>query len=460
MLKQSAFQTEYRAGGADDDDDDDNNSSVDVCLRLLCEDDPGDSTEISTELTQHVSHKAPPQEFVIGSSSPNHSQSSADNVPRGRSSPNVSDRVIKRSASPITFHDWPPAPELLGQISKDEADETDTGPRRKRACMKPEVVPSPTRSSYSTRRRQADICDPQEATAMSGFLLQEDTVHRRLRGCHAFAPTLDAGTSLTTVNRACIPRIHSGSPQRLRAKKVHPRGSHDVPEDVLFFDPQVYTHAPQRPGEPGLFYTVIAANKRRTNANTNERSRSARIFVRLAAQAWLYAGDYTMTQTELLSRHEWQRAGAEMQQRLAETILRRPCYRYLRAWLSLYLRMGREASDRETEDEMLKAARRRSDILTAEDILAALDSRQLLVVIWKMQCVGYDKDFQRRTMSMAAESHALSTRVSFDNTEPSTQGITTTVGSDVEDAESMTAFASEESDAEDDARIRAHLGLL
>ncbi|THU78144.1 hypothetical protein K435DRAFT_845899 [Dendrothele bispora CBS 962.96] len=193
-------------------------------------------------------------------------------------------------------------------------------------------------------------------------------------------------------NAACFPNISQ--------ERVEKHGYNDF----MYLNLNLNPHAPQVPGAPGLYFNATA---RPLIADDDEDDKVdnwpdlQRVYVRLEGGVWLKVGIYKMTRSKPLSKEEMGRDDmAKMRATWGREMATSKWGKSMRCSIKLRAELGREPTTEEFEEAM-----KRNDLfedVSSEDVSRAFLLGEEVISVWKMQCVGYDVEFQKTTAAAFA----------------------------------------------------------
>ncbi|KAL6304144.1 hypothetical protein BKA93DRAFT_826124 [Sparassis latifolia] len=203
----------------------------------------------------------------------------------------------------------------------------------------------------------------------------------------SFPIALDETMLKFTMSRYYITELYGGSfVQTFPTISKEMVDMHGV-NDFMMLPIVYHPHAPQNPGDPGLFYMQ--------SARVFEWKEVRRVFVALRPGVWSHVGFYKMFPSEPLTADEFQRQDGKVKRTWAEQIL-------LKGWgEDIRLRVWwRQRNDEELSDEEIDVMISDKDIMKTvkeqvKDISAAYERGEEQIGVWCMKCVGYDAKFQR-----------------------------------------------------------------
>ncbi|KAJ8519173.1 hypothetical protein ONZ45_g3838 [Pleurotus djamor] len=204
-----------------------------------------------------------------------------------------------------------------------------------------------------------------------------------------FPVTLDPSIRDVAVSRNFMKDHYGGSTQStyptIGEAFLAKHGMNDFMYPKLEFNP----HAPQSPGAPGLLYRPLPAP-------AYEWEKIQRLFIGLAANQWLYVGQFKLTPAPDLSKEEWLAQDGQFRKKWIDVIAKKGRGVPMRAKLTLKKRLGREPTKEEQEAAIASAPKGRIKFpISIDEIQEAYDSGEERIPIWCMQCIEYDEAFQR-----------------------------------------------------------------
>lgn len=130
--------------------------------------------------------------------------------------------------------------------------------------------------------------------------LDDEMIQKRINriGCPTIKVTLDI--KLKTVSRKFLSMTYGGSPQEAFPKIGAVNLARHNKEHWMLFSPLLHPHAPQLPGEPGVWYR---SNPFAPDYQLQEKVHHT--FVRIESGKWRYLGGYRCYVAEPLTQIEW-----------------------------------------------------------------------------------------------------------------------------------------------------------
>jgi len=162
-------------------------------------------------------------------------------------------------------------------------------------------------------------------------------------------------------------------------------GNHDY--HFLFPNPLHNPDVPKAPGESGLLCRILDY--------IEWEGRTVKVLVRISNRAFLYLGDYRSTRTRSLAQAEFQALPPLSKSTWVKDVETKQKYRKLRARISLRRDLHREPTEGELEDK-LSSPNNLKFPLEVADIVEAFSQGHEQIHIWRLECVSYDEEFQRR----------------------------------------------------------------
>ncbi|KAG9315312.1 hypothetical protein JVU11DRAFT_4451 [Chiua virens] len=217
-------------------------------------------------------------------------------------------------------------------------------------------------------------------------MLSEDVVSHRLANVPSYGVDLDPVIRDVTTTRIFTSRRWGGNTQatfpEIRAEMLARHGLDDFMYLNLFFNP----HAPQWPGQPGLFFASSVYPE------AEEWQPIKRVLVRLKSNCWFYVGQYHCIPAASLTPDEWKAQAPRVKQTWTNKVSTQGWGIDIRAKLVLQKRLGRNPTIQELRDAVESENKFSA---TPEEIHDAFDRGDAFIHSWVMKCVGYDENFQR-----------------------------------------------------------------
>ncbi|KAJ8094597.1 hypothetical protein PM082_010603 [Marasmius tenuissimus] len=165
-------------------------------------------------------------------------------------------------------------------------------------------------------------------------------------------------------------------------------------------------YMPSKPGQPGLFFTERLLNADLTpNYQWTYSQGSCRVFVRIDGSRWLYLGHYDMEYSSTLTIDEWRKLSNKAKETWIKAISSKRWGREPRIRIQLRNRPGanRQFSPAEYSAKLNNTKNKYLGV-TAAQVADAFDRGEEALVMWKMTCVAYEKEFQRHIVEKAKVS--------------------------------------------------------
>ncbi|THH33319.1 hypothetical protein EUX98_g874 [Antrodiella citrinella] len=214
-----------------------------------------------------------------------------------------------------------------------------------------------------------------------------EAVRARVLGCRSFRVELDPSVRSVTVDRNYISKTFGGSTMALFPEISHAKrvalGNHQ--HHFLFPNPLHNPDVPKAPGEPGLLCRVLDY--------IDWDGRIVKLLVRLGNLAFLYLGDYCSTRTRSLSQAEFSALPQKSQKKWVQDVKTKDKYRKLRARISFRREYNRQPTEKELETKLSSTDKFNLEVAA---IVEAFVQGHDQIHIWRLECVGYDEDFQRK----------------------------------------------------------------
>ncbi|KAJ8094595.1 hypothetical protein PM082_010601 [Marasmius tenuissimus] len=214
-----------------------------------------------------------------------------------------------------------------------------------------------------------------------------------------------------TVTRAHLSTLCGGSPQatfptlapKKRAKLVEMGFASDQFQCITNdYNP----YMPSIPGRGGLFF-----RSRRLNDDLSPDHQwgggRCRVIVRITSGRWLYLGHYEMEFSSTLTIDEWRGLPEKAKKTWVQGMLSKDWGRNHRIRIQLRNRptnTNREVNLAEYTIKLNDTNNKYLGVVTAEQVADALDRGEEAIVVWKMACVAYEKEFQRYIVKKAETS--------------------------------------------------------
>ncbi|KAJ3726944.1 hypothetical protein C8R42DRAFT_658158 [Lentinula raphanica] len=229
------------------------------------------------------------------------------------------------------------------------------------------------------------------------FPLNPNTILPLLDAMKTFTVTLPLAERSVTVSREFMNWKFGGGTQRSLATIREERVKEHGYNDFLYLTKEVEPLAPSIPGQPGLFFST---SKDYTPCWMEEPF-VFRVFIRLTTGCWLYQGQYKFAHCKTLTATEWSEQGEKVKNTWAYKLARHQWGLDVRGRISFREQFGRDPSGTElrglvAEETMMTKTKEAFPNITKEKILSEFDAGNERMVIWKMECVQYDEEFQRR----------------------------------------------------------------
>ncbi|EIW63271.1 uncharacterized protein TRAVEDRAFT_43574 [Trametes versicolor FP-101664 SS1] len=260
------------------------------------------------------------------------------------------------------------------QIVKHGLDEDNIAPRgrsAKRMKFDGVVIPSPT---------------------LSGPLRWQDYLRDRVNDVPVFPVALGSTDSNILVSRKFISQNFGGGMRQMSVSFTddNRRTFGHSYTHCLFPKVKLNAMVPRTPGAPGIMF--LAKPRPRWPEGTQK------LLVGLADAQFRYMGEYKFTRSEPLSPGEFCSLYLKVSKEWGRNLFRKdePEERALRACRTLFKQLGRQPSEKEVEDAL---DTKEKYTLDPEDVREAFETEFWVLHTWKMECVGYDEDFQCRIIA-------------------------------------------------------------
>ncbi|KAJ3826845.1 hypothetical protein EV361DRAFT_865656 [Lentinula raphanica] len=231
--------------------------------------------------------------------------------------------------------------------------------------------------------------------------LNPNTILPLLDAMENFPVTLPLAERSVTVSRDFMNHTFGGGVRKsfvkIRQEKVNEHGYNDF----LYLTKEVDTLAPSIPGQPGLFFSTREAFDLEYTPVWMKEPYIFRVFTRLTSGYWLYQGQYKFAHCKTLTATEWCEQGEKVKNTWAQNIAAYGWGIDVRGRISFRDEFGRDPSAAELEELLLEQKKKMKtreafSNITKEKILSEFNVGHEKMVIWKMECVGYDEEFQSR----------------------------------------------------------------
>ncbi|KAJ3873150.1 hypothetical protein F5051DRAFT_456181 [Lentinula edodes] len=194
--------------------------------------------------------------------------------------------------------------------------------------------------------------------------------------------------------------------------------------DFMYLSKSYNPVAPTIPGQSGLFFShdnFWLSNINPTAKELEDAEQpgwakvSQRVLTRLKPSHWLYVGQYTVTFSRALTPSEWENLSEKVKGTWVENIAERDWATIVRARILLRDRLGRRPSVAEVNNKLKRAKKSGTKFkdISEDRILKAFQTGEELLLMWTMECVDYDADFQLRLANESklwSSSHQKSTK--------------------------------------------------
>ncbi|KAJ4493772.1 hypothetical protein C8J55DRAFT_555192 [Lentinula edodes] len=236
--------------------------------------------------------------------------------------------------------------------------------------------------------------------------LNPNTLLTLLDQMKPYAVTIAELERSVTVSREFMNSVFGGGTRKsfvkVRLEKFKEHGYNDF----AYLTTEVDSLAPSLAGQPGLFFSTREAFDHEYTPVWMKEPYIFRVFTRLESSRWLYQGQYKFAHCKTLTAKEWGEQGEKVQNTWAQNIAQ---YRWgadVRGRIAYREQSGRDPSAAQLKEMLVEEATKKTvafPYITKEKVLSAFQKGKEHMVIWKMECVGYDEGFQRR---IAAEFRA------------------------------------------------------
>ncbi|KAL0580462.1 hypothetical protein V5O48_001532 [Marasmius crinis-equi] len=240
------------------------------------------------------------------------------------------------------------------------------------------------------------------------------TVVNILEGVKPFPIPLDDDDDLDihfTVSRPFLSSLFGGSSQStfpdIATEKIEEKlTAFGFAEDQWqCIKPDWNPHMPSVPGRPGLYFGSRSLKDDLT-PNTEWDRGICRVFACIDTSKWLYVGQYEIEYVSTLTIDEWKGLPDKAKETWIKGIVKKTWARKHR--IRIYLR-NRPGTDRqftlaEYSLKLADTANKYLGVVTEAQVADALDCGEEAIVVWKMRCVDYEKEFQRHIISNSPSS--------------------------------------------------------
>ncbi|PIL29267.1 hypothetical protein GSI_09317 [Ganoderma sinense ZZ0214-1] len=238
----------------------------------------------------------------------------------------------------------------------------------------PEVGPSdprqPSPTSPLQRRVTLHVSPPSSSSASA------PAPHDHLAGLTRFAVhPYNPALLQSTLSRKRFSELLGGNTMRMCV----PLGARNFLFPTLKQNPRL----PASPGLPGLLF--------RANVEAEWRGDVQTVFVGVRGAEYRYVGEYRLTRGEPLGVEEYRALGAPMRRKWANGVVKKSKFKDIRVRIRARREHGREA----TVEEVAVAVADKDDKceVSEENVMQAYQSGQERLLVWRMQCVGFDEAF-------------------------------------------------------------------
>nr|VWO99479.1 Cytochrome P450 monooxygenase BOT1 (EC (Botrydial biosynthesis cluster protein 1) (Calcineurin-dependent protein 5) [Ganoderma boninense] len=200
--------------------------------------------------------------------------------------------------------------------------------------------------------------------------------HDHLAGLTRFAAhPSNAALLQSTLSRKRFSEVLGGNTMRMCV----PLGARNFLFPTLKQNPRL----PSAPGLPGLLF--------RANVEAEWRGDVQTVFVGVRGAEYRYVGEYRLMRGERLGVEEYRALAAPMRRKWANGIAKKSKFKDIR----VRIRTRREHDREATAEEIAVAVADKDDKceVSEEDVLQAYQSGQERLLVWRMQCVGFDEAF-------------------------------------------------------------------
>ncbi|KAI0693702.1 hypothetical protein C8T65DRAFT_744640 [Cerioporus squamosus] len=193
----------------------------------------------------------------------------------------------------------------------------------------------------------------------------------------------DPSLSRVPVNRKQMGNIYGGSLMRMCVRTAG--------RDFLFPGLDMNPFLPRAAGTPGLLIRSNDALPWKGDVQT--------VFVGLRPGEYVYCGQYRLQRTEALSAAEYRALSSKVKRKWAAGLVNKPKFKDVRVRVATRRDHGREP----TFQEIAAVVADRSDAykghVSEQDIIRAYERGEERLLMWKMECVGYDEEFLKELVS-------------------------------------------------------------
>ncbi|KAL0069002.1 hypothetical protein AAF712_003995 [Marasmius tenuissimus] len=241
-------------------------------------------------------------------------------------------------------------------------------------------------------------------------LLPPSAIQALLQGLRTFELLLKGGdvNIMEHFSRAIIGSLYGGNNQKAfpqlsenNLRRLEADGL--APDQYACFKCDYNPLVPSIPGTPGLCFAGRELEDDLTPVETWNKG-ICRVFAGLAEGKWIYVGSYEISYGKTLSTQDWLNLPRVVQNEWTKSICgknqRRRHHR-----VRIFLR-NRPGCDRQfSAEEYLKMMDSGEDrAVTHEQVADAFARGEEAIIAWKMQCVRYEEEFQRKLIDAAAQS--------------------------------------------------------
>ncbi|KAF9255079.1 hypothetical protein L218DRAFT_1037564 [Marasmius fiardii PR-910] len=160
---------------------------------------------------------------------------------------------------------------------------------------------------------------------------------------------------------------------------------------------------PSLPGRPGFFFgngdadEIEKLEKKKKKTGTPQRNR---VFTRVEPGHWLYVGQYDVSFTAALSKEEWKELDPRVHRTWAKGVCEKDWGKDQRARIILRNRPGKNRKfTLEETDQLWNSGRNFKGEVIPVQVIDSFDRGEKFILVYTMECVGYEYDFQQKLVS-------------------------------------------------------------